>query len=64
MSFFVLQFCIVLVPIEDVANFYGFDISIDGINNTLLPLIVKIQEFPAAKCKEETSTQPEREKTS
>jgi hypothetical protein len=55
-SFFVFQFSIVLVPIEDVANFYGFAIFVDGINNTILPLvdaeafkalIVEILEFLA-----------------
>ena len=55
-SFFVLQFFIVLVPIEDVANFYCLDILSDCINDTILPLvdpeafkalIVEILEFLA-----------------
>ena len=55
-SFFLLQFFIVLVPIEDVANFYDFGILIDCINDTIFSLvnakafkslIVEILEFLA-----------------
>jgi hypothetical protein len=38
-SFFVLQFFIVLVSIEDVADFYSLDILINGINDTIFSLI-------------------------
>ena len=38
-SFFVLQFFIVLASIEDVADFYSLDILINGINDTIFSLI-------------------------
>ena len=38
-SFFVLQFVIVLVSIEDVSDLYSLDILINGINDTIFSLI-------------------------